>query len=125
MSEKHISTNLENAKIPESVTIEEAFALVVTLYKTLQKENSKLKEKLKKSQQRCKYTHFKCDTDLEKAEKVIEFYADKNNWGEVVTGKYPFNVEVQTIFHDTDFLVGHGECGGVKARNYFKEKEKR
>lgn len=70
--------------------------------------------------------------DLEKAEKVIEFYAKKENWtidghsfqdelNEIEQGYWA--CEIRNDGCDFNVATGYGGYGGKKARAYFKEKQ--
>ena len=66
----------------------------------------------------------KLQAQLEKAEKVIEFYSNTESWGSVIPKGQPGCYEVQAIDKNDFEIVNYRNCGGKKARAYFKEKEK-
>lgn len=62
-------------------------------------------------------------SQLEKAEEVIEFYADKNNYSNTYKAQGVDNMRVIAI-SDCDRNVFMDSFGGKRAREYFKDKEK-
>ncbi len=62
---------------------------------------------------------------LEKAEKVIEFYGERSNWNRLSESPNWTKIkndssEERLIICDDDYPV---MCGGKKARQYFQEKQ--
>lgn len=69
----------------------------------------------------------KLKAQLEKAEDVIDFYSDSDNWGH----KSPVQADYVVILDDSgtgEFQLNHmtddDRVGGRRAREYFKEKGK-
>ena len=89
-------------------------------------ENFQMEKQLKQELQKTR-------EQLEKAESVIKFYADINNWtGEDINGWNCTNViepdDQETL--ETVWIKGCGtekdiydDCGGKRARQYFKDKQ--
>lgn len=70
----------------------------------------------------------KLQAQLEKAESVIDFYSDSDNWEH----KSPVQVDYVVILDDSgtgEFQLNHmtddDRVGGRRAREYFKEKEQK
>ena len=57
----------------------------------------------------------KLEQQLEKAEEVIRFYADADNWQSYLAMEYDLA--------DFDNVFDYGKTGGKRARNYFKDKK--
>ena len=74
-----------------------------------------------------KYSDYqKLKAQLERAEKVLDFYSDCGNWGHISYDKADYVV----ILNDSgvgDFQISDitddDRVGGLRAREYFKEKE--
>lgn len=65
---------------------------------------------------------------LDKAEKVIEFYADGDNYGHISPEIATYSVIDASDLGDGDFMLNDSvddeRVGGKRARQYFKDKTK-
>ena len=89
----------------------------------LRDENSKYSIKILELEQELQKTR----EQLDKAEKVIEFYADGDNYGHISPEIATYSVIDASDLGDGDFMLNDSvddeRVGGKRARQYFKDKQ--